>query len=378
MRLNDLHTPSLILDRGVLEANITKLIGRCRELGVTPRPHMKTPKSDQVAQLLAESGVDRFTVSTIRELEVLQAAGFSDLFYAVPLEQSKVARVAPLLREAEQISFLIDDLGSARACAEAARVCGVALSFWVEIDVDHYRTGIAPNDPRFLDLVQLLHDHPNTRFLGLMSYGGASYGCATPEEVVALTETHRQALFAARRSILDLGLTCEALSFGSSPALLHADTLDGVTEVRCGICLFQDLFQAGIGAARIEDIAVSVLTTIIGGNAALNRFVIDAGGLALSKDRSTQGHPFDAGFGLVCDAVTGQVLPDLFVPTVSQELGIVTTRSGAPIDFDAFPIGRRLRILPNHADMTAAAYEDYHVVDGDDEVQAIWTRRNGW
>ncbi|MFT4254182.1 MAG: alanine racemase, partial [Caulobacter sp.] len=118
--MNDLHTPCLILDRGVLEANIDKLLRCCRTLDIRPRPHMKTPKSNQVAQLLADRGVDRFTVSTIRELETLAAAGFNDLFYAVPLERSKVVRVAPLLREGRSVSFLIDDLDSARACAQAA------------------------------------------------------------------------------------------------------------------------------------------------------------------------------------------------------------------------------------------------------------------
>ena len=64
---------------------------------------------------------------------------------------------------------------------------------------------------------------------------------------------------------------------------------------------FQDLFQAGLGACSVDDVALSVLATVTGRQPAQDRFVIDAGGLALSKDRSTQGTAFDAGYGLVCD-----------------------------------------------------------------------------
>ena len=98
----------------------------------------------------------------------------------------------------------------------------------------------------------------------------------------------------------------------------------------------------------------------------------------MSKDRSTQGYSFDAGYGLVCDAKTGKVIDDLYVSDVSQELGLVTTLSDQPFNLDDFPIGSQLRILPNHADMTAAAYEEYNVVEGDDVIQTVWQRTNRW
>jgi D-serine deaminase-like pyridoxal phosphate-dependent protein len=99
--------------------------------------------------------------------------------------------------------------------------------------------------------------------------------------------------------------------------------------------------------------------------------------MALSKDRSTQGRSFDAAFGLVCD-IEGALIPDLHVQTVSQELGLVTSRSGAPVPLERLQVGARLRILPNHADMTAAAYDCYHVVRGSTAIQKTWARTNGW
>jgi D-serine deaminase-like pyridoxal phosphate-dependent protein len=173
------------------------------------------------------------------------------------------------------------------------------------------------------------------------------------------------------------GLPCEVVSYGSSPGTLFARSLEGVTESRAGVYPFQDLFQAGIGACTVDDVALSVLTTVIGRQPAQQRLFIDAGGLALSKDRSTAGHPFDAGYGLVCD-LDGSVLPGLVVSAASQELGTITSRDGTPIDMAAFPVGRRLRILPNHSCFTAAAHPRYHVVDGGTEVAAVWERVNGW
>lgn len=120
-----------------------------------------------------------------------------------------------------------------------------------------------------------------------------------------------------------------------------------------------------------------MLTTVTGRQASKNRLIIDAGGLALSKDRSTQGTGFDAGYGLVCDEA-GVRIPDLYVKSASQEIALVTTRSGAAIDLSQFPVGRRLRILPNHSCFTAAGHGEYHVVDGGATIAARWERVNGW
>jgi D-serine deaminase-like pyridoxal phosphate-dependent protein len=142
--------------------------------------------------------------------------------------------------------------------------------------------------------------------------------------------------------------------------------------------VFQDLYQAGIGACEISDIAVWVTATVTGHKAAQNRLIIDAGGLALSKDVSTRGKAFDAGYGLVCDIESGTVIPDLYVSSTSQEVALVTTRSGAPLPLQRFPVGTKLRVLPNHSCFTAAAHDQYHVVQGGDEVVARWARVNGW
>lgn len=376
-RLAQVATPALVLDLPTLDRNISRMADRCRALDVALRPHVKTPKSSPIAARLLAAGAKGFTVSTLQEAEYLAGAGYTDIFYAVPIDPHKVARAAKLSNAGVALSLLTDSLVAAQATAQTAREFGAILTLWIEIDVDHYRTGIETSDPEFEAIARFISTEPSLRFAGLMSYGGASYNCSDRQSTAALTEMHRKALVDTKQWLESKGIDCPGLSFGSTPAVLHANHLSGVTEVRCGIYTFQDLFQAGIGACEQSDIALSVLTTVIGVNADLNRFTIDAGGLALSKDRSTQGRPFDAGFGLVCGE-DGTILPGLHVSTVSQELGLVTTIDGSPLEFDRFPIGRRLRILPNHADMTAAAYEDYWVVEDGDRIVNRWTRTNRW
>lgn len=163
---------------------------------------------------------------------------------------------------------------------------------------------------------------------------------------------------------------------GSTPTALHGKNYDGITEVRCGVYMFGDLFQSEIGSCSQGDIAVSVLSSVIGQRRPENRVLIDAGFLALSKDRSTANTPHDVGYGRVADIAGTLGLGDVTVVGVHQEHGMVEGRT--PLPFDRLPVGARVRVLPNHACITSAAYDRYHVIDGSDEVVAVWPRCNGW
>ncbi|MDP9096547.1 MAG: hypothetical protein M3N26_08365, partial [Pseudomonadota bacterium] len=166
------------------------------------------------------------------------------------------------------------------------------------------------------------------------------------------------------------------VSVGSTPTALHGPVVEGVTEIRCGVYMFGDLFQAQIHSGEIEDLAVSVLATVIGHRRQPDRLIIDAGALALSKDRSTAGMPFDAAFGMVIDIAGLPQTPVLRVDRVYQEHGVIDVAD--PSVLDTFPVGSRLRVLPNHVCLTAAMYDRYLVVDGSDIVRDTWYRCNGW
>ncbi|TXN53528.1 DSD1 family PLP-dependent enzyme, partial [Methylobacterium sp. WL18] len=173
------------------------------------------------------------------------------------------------------------------------------------------------------------------------------------------------------------GLPCPVVSVGSTPTARYADNLDGITEVRAGVFMIGDLFQAGVGSCRIDEIALTVLTTVIGQQREKGWIITDAGWMALSRDRGTARQAVDQGYGIACD-LTGQPYPDLIVRDANQEHGIVALRPGSSAPLPDLPIGARLRILPNHACATGAQHDRYHVVAESRLTGAVWPRINGW
>lgn len=138
-----------------------------------------------------------------------------------------------------------------------------------------------------------------------------------------------------------------------------------------------DLFQAGIGSCTIDDIALSVLTTVIGHQRDKGWIITDAGWMALSRDRGTARQAVDQGYGVACDG-SGQPYPDLIVRDANQEHGILALRPGSTATLPDLPVGARLRILPNHACATGAQHDRYHVITGQTLTGAVWPRINGW
>ncbi len=174
------------------------------------------------------------------------------------------------------------------------------------------------------------------------------------------------------------GLPCPVVSIGSTPTALSAQRLDGVTEVRAGVYVFFDLVMAGVGVCTPDDVALSVLCTVIGHQHDKGWALVDAGWMAMSRDRGTLQQAQDCGYGLVCDAA-GTRLPGLQLVGANQEHGIVGASDGsAAADIaQRLPLGTRLRILPNHACATGAQHDHYHLVQGT-QVQQTWPRFSGW
>lgn len=373
--LEQLDTPALVLDQRRMDANILRMRERAAALGVVLRPHLKTCKSVDVALRMVQAG-DPVTVSTLREAEYFAAAGFTDIFYAVAIAPDKLGRVAALQQAGTRMLLAVDSFEAARGIGLAGQRLGVRFEALVEIDSGDGRSGIAADAPGLQDIAAALAD--GASLAGVFTHGGHSYGGRSPEQHADVAEQERAAVTAAAGRLREAGHACPIVSLGSTPSVVHARSLEGVTEVRAGVYVFFDLFQAGIGSCTRDDIALGVLATVIGNHPERGQVVIDAGALALSKDISTRalGEAGDCGYGLVVDADTGVVLNDLYVHGVSQEHGII--RSRGAIEHAAFPIGRRLLVLPNHACLTAAAYDRYHVVAGTGAIEAVWPRVNGW
>jgi D-serine deaminase-like pyridoxal phosphate-dependent protein len=147
--------------------------------------------------------------------------------------------------------------------------------------------------------------------------------------------------------------------------------------MRAGVFMIGDLFQAGVGSCTIDDIALTVLTRVIGHQRDKGWIITDAGWMALSRDRGTARQSVDQGYGVVCDRA-GRPYRDLIVQDANQEHGIVALLQGSAAKLPELPIGTLLRILPNHACATGAQHDRYHVVTEGKHTGAVWPRINGW
>lgn len=370
------QTPALVLDRKKLRANCERVTGRCRQLGLRLRPHMKTLKSIDAARMAVDPSHGGIAVATLNEAEYFAQRGFVDIQYAVCISPDKLPRAARILEMAPRFSFFVDSLETARAVAGFAGDRGVALRPWLEIDSGEHRTGVDPGDPTLLEIARVLSSRA-VRFEGVATHAGHSYRARGPQELRDVAEQERLAVVRAAETLRAAGIPVPGVSAGSTPTAMHATQGEGMTELRAGVYMAGDLFQAAMGSLALDQVAVTVLATVISHNPGLNQVVVDAGGLALSKDRSTAAGPGpDMGYGLVLDILGRPIAPDLTVVGVHQEHGEI--RSGSRLPFEKLPIGSKIRIMPNHVCMTAAMYDNYLVVDGTDAVVDVWERTNGW
>lgn len=370
------ETPALVLDEARMERNIERMRARLSRFEVGFRPHVKTNKCVEITRRLLASPSGPITVSTLAEAEYFAAQGIDDILYAVGIAPNKLEHVSKLRRQGVGLSIILDNAAAARAVVAHARKSGETLDVLLEIDADGHRSGLLPDAPELLEIGAML-DTDWTRLAGVMTHAGKSYECKSAAGIRAMAEQERYAVVSAAEKLRGKGLPCPIVSVGSTPTALFAENLDGVTEVRAGVYVFFDLVMAGLGVCAIDDIALSVLATVIGQQPAKGWSIVDAGWMAMSRDRGTSAQALDQGYGLVCN-VDGVPFDDLVVIDANQEHGIIAPRPGSGGKPTLLEIGSQVRILPNHACATAAQHARYHVMSEGGALRGTWERLNGW
>lgn len=372
-----LETPRLILDADRLERNAAHMRARCAELGVTLRPHLKTAKSIEVARISADGQQGPITVSTLAEAEYFAAAGWRDILYSTAIVPAKLGRADRIQRaHGARLLFVVDNRDAATAIGKTAASLDARFGILIEVDCGEHRSGAEPASDTLVEIADAIQAcAPYLELMGVMTHAGHSYAFDEPAPIRALAEVERQAAVASAELLRTRGYVCPIVSVGSTPTALFAENLSGVTEVRAGIYLFWDLSQLSRGMCAEDDIAVSVLATVIGHQHSTPSLILDAGALALSKDIGAKRFMPEAGYGLVCDPVTLERLGSLAVTTVHQEHGAVPVPDGSW--FARLPIGSMVRILPNHACLTCAAYASYDVLRAGMATEE-WPRTGGW
>lgn len=371
------ETPYLLLDIAKLDANIMRMSTHLSRFGVVLRPHVKTNKSVEIASRFFSTSERPITVSTLHEADFFLQHGFTDILYGVAIAPNKFEHVEKLLRAGANLKLILDNAATAELLLAFATARNLPVQILLEIDSDGHRSGLSPHSPEIGRIAALLRDGP-VCILGVMTHAGNSYSSSSVAEIVRYAEQERDAVVAGAKLLRDAGVAVTTVSVGSTPTALFCEDLTGVTEVRAGVFAFFDLVMHGLGVCTLDEIALSVVTTVIGHQKEKGWIITDAGWMALSRDRGTAVQKTDQGYGIVCD-MAGQPIGDLIVSAANQEHGIISSRNST-IDHNlpALSVGTQLRILPNHACPTAAQYKGYYTLNGDSESPSYWPRINGW
>jgi D-serine deaminase-like pyridoxal phosphate-dependent protein len=358
---SQLTTPAFLVDRAVVERNCERMRKKAAASDVIFRPHVKTHKTVEIARMQHGGEIGPVTVSTLAEAEQLAEAGWRDLTYAVPIAPGKLPRVAELAQRVDRMNILIDTPEALQAIESS----GHAFDVFLKVDCGTHRAGVDPNRAESLDLARAMAASKAVRCRGLLTHAGHSYAATSIDDILRVAAQEASAVTRFRERIGDADLV---RSVGSTPTASVVERFTGADEVRPGNYVFYDAFQATIGSCAAEDVAVSVLATVIGVYPERDALMIDAGALALSKDLGPNHIDPQFGYGLVCD-LDGKPLP-MRLETISQEHGKIRTKQRVPV-------GTQLRIVPNHSCLTAAMYDVYHVVESG-RVVAEWRPVRGW
>jgi D-serine deaminase-like pyridoxal phosphate-dependent protein len=373
MDFRTLKTPSLLLDLARVRGNSERINTRIAALDVRLRPHIKTHKCLEVGRLQTAGHSGAITVSTLAEARAFIAGGFTDILYAVPIDPGKFAEAIDLSRRCEHFGVITDNLAVPAALNDAARAAGVTIGLHIKVDCGYHRVGVDPEAPESLELAKRISDATHLRFGGILTHAGHSYNAATSGGVREIARQERDVMVGFADKLRRAGLTVSVVSVGSTPTITHVDHLVGIDEARPGNYIFFDAFQATLGSCGFADCALTVLASVVHRNRARRKIVVDAGAIALSKDRGAIEIDPGCGYGHVLD-LDGNDL-GLRVGGMSQEHGMINDVDDR--HFDNLPIGARVRILANHSCLTAAQYDHYNVLEGDRIIDR-WEIHRGW
>jgi D-serine deaminase-like pyridoxal phosphate-dependent protein len=343
--LDVLDTPQLLLDLDILDVNLRILMDACRQRGVDLRVHFKSLKCGGLARYLASAGVQRFLCAKLNEAEVLADAGQTDIYIANEIIGSvKLDRLARLAQRA-RVRVCVDDAENIAEMGGAARAQGVTLGVLVEVDVGMNRCGVEPGEPA-LELARKVRAESGLSFVGLQGYDGHLQLLSDMKEKKARCLESLEALIETRRLIEKAGIPVEVVTGGGTGTWEFVASFPGVTEIQPGSFLLMDCAYHSV---RPEfGCALSILATVISRRA--NRYVLDAGSKAISKDFGTP---------VIKSNAEDRVLK------LSEEHALAETTREAP------RVGERREVFPAHCCATMNLHRQCIAVRKG-KVEAVW------
>ncbi len=370
MHIIDLPTPCALIDANKLQNNCDKARTRCQALDVQLRPHVKTHKCVDIALMQHGGSMGPITVSTLAEAAHFADHGFNDILYAVPFPITRMNDALALNRRISSLRLLVDHEDTVRALSDAAVANDQRFTVHLKIDTGYHRAGVSPDAPASLALAQRISSSPGLHFGGIVSHTGHAYDAQTETDRADIAEADRAQMVHFANVLRAQGVPVPCVSVGSTPAFAVTRNLQGADEVRIGNYPFYDAFQAEIGACTYDDIAFSVLVSVIGHYPDRNLMIIDIGSIGMSKDLGRQDMTPILGYGRLATVESNTPLSDIQLVGLSQEHGRIVGIN-KPIEFTQYPIGSKFRVMPNHSCLTAAAFDKYWLFRGKTVEKAL-------
>ncbi len=356
MNVNGLATPAVLIDRVRAGRNLDRMQAAANARGVRLRPHTKTHKSPIVAGWQIARGAIGICCAKLGEAEVFAAHGIADIRLPYPLHPANADRVIALL-DRTRLSFIVDHPVVAKQWSDAMVRAGKRVEVLVKIDVGFHRCGLDPDSRDTVATIREIAALPGLDFRGLLSHAGQTYHAHSEDEL-------RQMAEAEVRTMSDLAAWCRAkgvavdeISVGATPPARFSLQHEGFTEFRPGNYVYYDRTQVALGAATVDDCALTVLARVVSKPAA-DRIILDSGSKTLTND-GARGFTPAPGYGVVLR--DGRPDDSLLIERLSEEHATVKALSGStPLE-----PGDHVRIIPNHSCVVSNLVDQAWLVDGD-------------
>ncbi len=361
-----IDTPRVFIDYDVMLDNIHMVHGYAKRYHIDIKPHVKTHKCLNIAKIQLEEGASGLTAAKIDEASVFFNNSCKSFTIAYPLvEQTKIQRILSSTRQfGLDMSLIADSEEGYNAIAVMCERLDVKVNIFLKIDIGLKRCGLSPDDPKILHLAKKIMAHSHLEFNGLITHAGHAYKAKDIQEVIRIAQSELKILFRIRKLLLDYGIETRKLSIGATPTLLAGIDLQGISEIRPGNYVFMDRLMLKLGLIAPEQIALTVIATIISKNKSY--FIIDAGSKVLSSDTGAHGSKLLDGYGIAYPVE--KFLKEeskMKITSLSEEHGFV-----ARSNFD-LPIGARIRIIPNHS-CSVANLTDSLVIHSNNIIKDVW------
>ncbi|KAI7864222.1 uncharacterized protein EV154DRAFT_534144 [Mucor mucedo] len=398
-KLDQLRTPSLVIDRKIVERHSKKLSSVTTELNTKIRVHVKTHKSVEGTRIQLEGAkTQAIVVSTMAEAqaminsELTHSQLLQDVLLGFPITPDKFSEIFELSKKVTVFQIFIDNLSTLEAL-EAYYTTEYGenddshkMSVFLKVDCGYGRAGVPINDPETIELAKRLQKSPCVDFTGIYTHAGHSYSSENSTEALEYLRNECDMARQFRDYFVQHDIEIKHVSIGATPtvkaitAFMHEDLpamkkiLDGISEVHAGAFSFLDRQQVSTGLGDYNDVAITVACRIASVYKDRDSLLIDGGALAFSKDTAPQG-----GFGCVLDPQEKEPKVIATLTKVSQEHGILQHLDESTLSRPELQIGKLIRVIPNHCCLTAACHLFYLIIeDGGDTVVDVWVPVRGW